>query len=1116
MSAQHSAAQLAGRLGLPPPTEEQTAVIEAAPDRPLLVVAGAGSGKTETMASRVVWLVANRFVQPEQVLGLTFTRKAAGELAERVGRRLRQLTAVGLWEPTADEDGTRSLADTPTVQTYHSYAGRIVSEHGLRLGVEPDSRLLSQAAAWQLAAEVVAAYDGPMDRVDRAESTVVAGVVDLAGELAEHLRSTADVRAYLEDVVRHAESLPATGRIKGLNEKERDLLAALRARAELTPLVERYQDAKRARTSLDFADQVAVAARLARSFPDVGSTERARYRAVLLDEFQDTSEAQLTLLRSLLVAPGEPVAVTAVGDPHQSIYGWRGASATSLSAYAEQFAGDHGTRQLPLATSWRNDEAVLAVADRTALPLRDGGLPVQPLRPRPGAARGEVRAVRAQTQNEEAGQVAEWIAERWFDGTGRHTGATAAVLCRKRSLFRSTVEHLERRGLPIEVVGVGGLLTTPEVGDIVSLLWAVQDPTRGDRLMRFLTGPVLRIGAADLAGLYARARELARQDRLAADAARPGDPDTGRPRREHADLEQESREQPSIVETLERLPAAQWRGPTGERIGEVALHRLEWLAGVVRRVRGMTALPLAELVGEVERVLGVDVEVLSRAEHTPGSARVHLDAFADVAAQFTAQADRPTLGGFLAWLDAALREERGLETTFLETNTAAVQVLTVHAAKGLEWDYVAVPGLVEGTFPSHRNPTVWKKDHGGWAVGSGGHPLDHATWSTTDTGWLGGLDGLPYDLRGDVAGLPELPWADTADIAGFRAAIEKFRSAGGAHAVSEERRLAYVAFTRARHGMLLSAAVWGGGSKPRATSRFLLELVDAKLVQRDVWVDLPNDPEATNPADEDARSATWPGDPMAMRRAQLETGVDRVRAALERAGEFGPVALPEDERSNRLRLLLAERAAQRTRRTPSVTLPSHLSTSALVSLATDPDRFALDVRRPVPSAPALAARRGTAFHAWVEQHFQRASLLDLAELPGSGDQDADLDADLEQMKVRFLASEWAARTPSDIEVALETWIDGVSIRGRVDAVFPDQGGGVVIVDWKTGRKPTGADARTRTLQLGAYRIAYARLHGLDPARVDGAFYYASTGETVRPDLPGIAQIAQVLGSVPIG
>ena len=138
-----SAVALARALGQPyAPTAEQVAVIEA-PLRPLLVVAGAGSGKTETMAARVVWLVANDLVRPDEVLGLTFTRKAAGELSERLSARLATLRAAGIWSPPA-EHGAVVLDDVPTVSTYHAYAGRIVREHGLRLGVEPDSRLLDR------------------------------------------------------------------------------------------------------------------------------------------------------------------------------------------------------------------------------------------------------------------------------------------------------------------------------------------------------------------------------------------------------------------------------------------------------------------------------------------------------------------------------------------------------------------------------------------------------------------------------------------------------------------------------------------------------------------------------------------------------------------------------------------------------------------------------------------------------------------------------------------------------------------------------------------------------------------------------------------------------------
>ena len=319
----HSAVGLAEALGLPPPTDEQRAVIEADPLRPVLVVAGAGSGKTETMASRVVWLVANGHVEPDQVLGLTFTRKAATELAERIGRRLRRLTNAGIWTPKPlDEDGAEPLGGIPVVSTYHSYAGRLVREHALRLGYEPESRLLSEAAAWQYAYEVVSRYDGDVEELTSAESTVTEAVVSLAGEMAEHLLDPEDVSRYIDEFEVAMRAVPKGVTKKRLHPMETEkVLPALRNRRAILPMVRAYLDLKRQRDAMDFGDQMALAARLARTFPDIGAIERQRFRAVLLDEFQDTSDAQLQLLTGLFVAPGAP-AYHPRGRPGETLRGW--------------------------------------------------------------------------------------------------------------------------------------------------------------------------------------------------------------------------------------------------------------------------------------------------------------------------------------------------------------------------------------------------------------------------------------------------------------------------------------------------------------------------------------------------------------------------------------------------------------------------------------------------------------------------------------------------------------------------------------------------------------------------------------------------------------------------
>src|ERR1700734_2431551 len=215
-------AQLARLLRLPEPTPEQAAVI-AAPLGPLAVVAGAGSGKSETMAARLVWLVANGMVRPERVLGLTFTRKAAAEFGDRVRSRLDRLRRAGL-DGLAGAD-QQSLDGDPVIGTYHAYAGRLVSDNALREGLEPSMRLITPALSWQLGASIVAAYDGPMDEIIWTPQTVTAAVLELAGDLAEHLREPGDVTAVGAWLAAERDGLP--GRVPA---SVRKILATQRAR----------------------------------------------------------------------------------------------------------------------------------------------------------------------------------------------------------------------------------------------------------------------------------------------------------------------------------------------------------------------------------------------------------------------------------------------------------------------------------------------------------------------------------------------------------------------------------------------------------------------------------------------------------------------------------------------------------------------------------------------------------------------------------------------------------------------------------------------------------------------------------------------------------------------
>ncbi len=1105
------AADLASALGLEPPTEEQTRVIES-PLAPHLVVAGAGSGKTETMAGRVVWLVANGLVVADQVLGLTFTRKAAAELSERIGLRLRALARRGIG-PT-QEAGVRA-----EVSTYNAYAASLVADHGLRLGVEPGSRLLGEAAGWQLAYDVVESWDGDGDQgtdlaaLDLGIDWLVGAVLSLAGQCAEHLVEPRDLLDLLDDLEQRAASLPkddkggapaAPTKTGGVA----SVLSTARQRRALVPVVEAYLRRKRELETLDFGDQVRLGARLA-AVPDVAAGERARFRVVLLDEYQDTSHAQLSLLRSLFAAGH---AVTAVGDPHQSIYGWRGASAANLDHFPRHFPLPDGSPApvQSLSTSWRNDRVALDLANLVSAPLRTrAAVPVPALVARPGAGEGVVEVSWHATQEDEAAAVASRVAELW-KGTG---GPTVAVLCRQRKQFPFLENALRAQGLPVEVVGLGGLLDRPEVADVVATLRVLHDPSRGDALVRLMTGPRWRIGPRDLMALGRWARSLSARARgrgsdtgagLTSDATVVPDPDAV--------------DDSSIVDALDTLPPRGWSPADGPGLSPTGHERLTHLAAELARLRRSASLPLAELVGEVERTLLLEIELASVTDSDDAAlARSQLDAFTDVAASFTDTADRPSLGGFLSWLEAAAQKERGLDQEQeepvvagddLTASTTAVQLLTVHAAKGLEWDVVAVPGLVERKFPS-----------GTQARGRDSAP-----------GWPTTIGDLPYSLRGDRDSLPVWRWQDPAHLKALEQSLTDFKADCGEHEVTEERRLAYVAFTRPRHTLLLSGFWWDETTKPRVASRFLREVVDgladdARVRLVDVTAaDLVSPPvDEPNPVRDRVVTAPWPYDPLGARRAALEAAADAVRSV----GPVGREDLDADGGGldgEIARLLLERDLAARGGRGGRVRLPTHLSASRAVQLAADPAALALALRRPMPSEPRPSTRRGTAFHAWMEQRLRSEALIDLDDLPGAGD-DTALDRELADLQATFEASEWASREVVAVEVDVETPVAGMVLRGRIDAVFAGApvfgsptaattstgrtgrapagqsellGVGYDVVDWKTGTPPTGHQLQAAAVQLAVYRLAWARLERVPVDQVGAAFFYVSTGQTLRP------------------
>jgi DNA helicase-2/ATP-dependent DNA helicase PcrA len=1046
-----SPAEVAARCGLSyAPSAEQGRVVEAPADRPLVVVAGAGSGKTETMAARVSWLVANRVVAPEEILGLTFTRKAASELNERIRLRLGALARHRETEPDLRE---RLDIAQPTVSTYHGYAAALVAEHGLRIGVEPGAGVLGPAMCWGQAATAVAAYTGDMSDVPLTLLTTVEDVLALAADLGEHDISPAALQDWTVRLESQIAGYADAPRKRGPYAPVLEMLARQKARVALLPLVEAFEARKRAAGAIDYADQVAYAARIAVASPEVGRRERARWKVVLLDEYQDTSVGQLRMLEALFGREtGHPV--LAVGDPRQSIYGWRGASAGTIERFDRTFPGLSGRQaeRLTLATSWRNDDAVLAVANAVSGMLPPPDQPLPDLAPAPTAGRGAATVGLYDTVADETAALADRLAACWLNEDplvartdGKHP--TVAVLVRTRKQLPGIAAALRERGLPVEVVGLGGLLEVPEVSDVIATLTVLVDPTAGDALGRLLSGARWRIGPRDLAALEARARALVHSRRPA--------PAEGAPAVE-APVERGS-----IVEALDDLG-----GP--DAYSQAGYRRLRRLGGELAHLRARLSESLPDLVDEVARTLGLETELASAPGASPAGARAHLDALHGVAAEFTELAELPSLPAFLGYLRDAEERERGLEPGEVAVNPEAVQLLTGHSAKGLEWDVVAVPGLTADQFPAKAD---------------------------TSDSWIRDPGAVPADLRlTDREELPrlKLPVPGSGDQAAVKQALEDYVQEWKDFGTAEEIRLGYVAVTRARHLLLCSGSWWRDGVRPCGPSSLLVTAHQAcedgagTVVH---WAEPPAD-DATNPALAEWPVGIWPADPLSSGRrraltaaAELVTGAAPHPLDPEQVLDGGDPLVEQWVRD--ADLLLRERARHASP-TVDVPLPSHLSVSALVTLRRDPAELARRLRRPMPAAPAPQARRGTAFHAWLEERFGAAKLVDLDELPGSGDEFAAPDGVLAELQEAFLASEWADRQPAEVEVPFETPLGPLTLRGRIDAVFADGDGGFEVIDWKTGPPPSGAELAAAAVQLAAYRLGWSRLAGVPVERVSAA------------------------------
>jgi DNA helicase-2/ATP-dependent DNA helicase PcrA len=917
------------------PTPEQRAAIEH-PAAPLLIVAGAGTGKTSVMAERMLHMVSSGQSRPDELLGLTFTNKAAGNLKANVAERLGADTDV-------------------TVTTYHGFGAALVNDHLIELGLDPGTRVLNRAQAWQLLFGVFDDFRFEQ-RSTFKPSLVVDDALALASRCADHL-------VLIDEVVADCREIIASGRWEKMK-------SAAAMRLDLCQVVEAYETRKRQRCLIDFGDQVGLAVRLLRENPEIATTLREQFPVVLLDEYQDTNYAQRVLLQ-LVYGPG--TAVTAVGDDMQSIYAFRGAHLGNIMGFTDHFPP---VTRLPLEINRRSGAELVTLANRIQDQVSHA-LP-KTLRELPGAPPTVIECFVAADDVAEATEIAREI-ESLGGPWDEH-----AVLCRKRRLIPAIVAALEARRLPVDVIGAGGLLHRPEIVDLVAWLELLAQPGATVALLRLLEGPRYRLGRRDLAALARQVR------RVRAD---------GGPRLDLVDTVAD----PAAVADLS--PAARTRLDAFRR-------ERDDLAAAARR---LSVLDLAELIALRTGLWPAAGEL----------GRENLLRFLDLAARFAPVDGDPGLTAFVEYLHLLDETEEELAEAHL-SEQAAVRVMTIHQAKGLEFDHVWVPGLAGG---HGRGASIFPDARGGE------NPLSRSS-------------ALPWWLRADDEGMPH--WKTARTMTEIDDEVRR-------RYLDEEWRLFYVACTRARRRLVCSTAQWYPGPvEPQGPSKFYEFVAVQTDLVHERFHDEPTTVDPATAARERRRA-----------RADARPHVDAVLVdpapALFDAGSLPPPA------SSSLR-----------------PVPTAVSVTSLVSYARCPLQFYWSDVRPLPRVSSAAARLGVEVHRWIEERSGRQlTLLD----PGAaftGDDAASVGV-AAGLRQSFLDSVFASIDAEKVEAPFLLVVDGRIVRGRIDAVYR-RDGKLELVDFKTGRRPAEGDP-SASAQLDLYALAAVDTWGADPASLRTTYCY---------------------------
>ena len=667
---------------------------------PLLIVAGAGTGKTTVLTRRIAHLITTKRARPEEILALTFTEKAAREMSERVD----QLVPYGYTESF--------------IATFHAFGDRMLREHCFAAGLPADFRVLSRADEIVFLREHLFAL--PLDRFrplgdpGRHLSTLV----EFASRAKDEDVSPDDIRSHARDRLDAAEQLDG-------EEKHA-------AREEALDLVEagdffKAQQAALATAGLvDFGDQIHRFLKLLRDRPDVALGLRKRFRYILVDEFQDTNHAQLELLR-LIAGEGTPN-ITVVGDDDQAIYRWRGAAPANLIHFLTLYG--QATRVV-LRHNYRSTQEILDTSYRLITYNNPHRLEVMTgLDKRLIADRGKGRNVlhwRFPNVSSEADAVAKAV--EGFQSEGIPL-SEMTILVRNNADADPFLRALNMRGIPHRFSGGAGLFERPEVRSLIAFLRIVASPDDSVSAWALAFSEIYNFDAVD----------LSRLSRYATRKTRP------------------------LLEVLRELEGneelASIKGPSRDAAKA-------FVADIERGVRSMAERKTGEALYEFLKESGYLKRVASVSSSKDERKLANIARFFEIVKGFSIVAEHDNIPAFVARFD--LLRDAGEDPAAIEVQEGeAVNIMTVHKAKGLEFRAVFVASCVDQKFPLRK--------------------------------------------RSDPLPLPDV-------------LLKSEASMGDAH-LMEERRLFYVGMTRAKDHLILTSADDYGAGTTRKVSRFVVEALD--------------------------------------------------------------------------------------------------------------------------------------------------------------------------------------------------------------------------------------------------------------------------------------------------